>query len=110
MSVEMVDATCSAAGVVTADGVTVAAAEVLSEGTKASSGVLLMRGDEFRYVTSNASDIKDLIEALVEIVDKIVTITTAIDAASNSPGGQTSNIALLTALKVQLDQSKETLK
>lgn len=107
---KILDATCSAAGVVTAEGQTVLAATVLSEGKKASSGVLLLEGQKARYLTSNATDIKDLITKVVEIVNQIATIATGLDAASNSPGGQTAAIATLQTLKTTLDATKEQLK
>jgi hypothetical protein len=106
----LLEATCSAAGVVTADGVSVPAAEVLSEGKKASSGILLLEADKAKYLPSSASDIKDLITKLVEIVQQIETIATGIDGASNSPGGQTSAIAQLATKRAALNSMKDALK
>jgi N-methylhydantoinase B/oxoprolinase/acetone carboxylase alpha subunit len=110
MSTKMLDATCSAVGIVTAEGSLVQDAEILSQGKQASSGVLLIEQDKARYLTSNASDIKALITSLVAIINQIATIATGIDAASNSPGGQTAAITQLQTLKTQLDATKDLLK
>lgn len=103
-------ATCNAAGVVTADGVPVVGAIVLSEGKKASSGVAVMDGDKVWYLTSSATDIKDLITSMVEITNQIATIATALDAVTVSPGSAAAAIAQLQVLKTQLELTKETLK
>ena len=104
---KMLEATC-VAGVVTSDGVPVPAAEILSEGVKASEGILLLEGDKAKYVTSNASDIKDLISSLEGILDQTITILTAVDTAAAA--GQAANIAALGTLKTALGVSKENLK
>lgn len=107
---KVLDAMCNAAGVVTAEGQTVPVATVLSEGKKASSGVLLMQGEKAAYVTSNASDIKDLISSLVEIINQVAVIATGLDAVTVSPGSQAAAITQLQVLKTQLDLTKEQLK
>lgn len=107
---KILDATCDATGVVTAEGQTVPAAVVLSEGKKASNGVLLLDGEKANYLPSSATDIKDLISSLVEIINQIATIATGLDAVTVSPGGQAAPIALLQTLKTQLDATKEQLK
>lgn len=110
MSTKMLDATCDAEGKVTAAGVVVPETTVLSEGKKASSGVLLIEGEKARYVASSATDIKDLITKLVEIIDQISTIATTLDGVTVSPGTATTAITQLGVLKTQLDQSKGVLK
>jgi hypothetical protein len=105
---KVLNATCLAE-TVTAEGVPVDA-EILSEGVASSSGVLLLDGEVATYVTSSASDVKALITALTAITQKIIEIATGLDAVTVSPGTQAANIVLLTALKVQLDASKDTLK
>jgi len=107
---KILNATCSAAGVVMAEGQTVPAAVVLSEGKKASNGVLLLEGDKANYLTSNAADIKALIESLVTIINQIATIATGLDAVTVSPGGQTAAITMLQTMKTQLEATKEQLK
>lgn len=103
-----IDATC-VAGVVTAQSIPVEAT-VISEGVKSSDGVLLLDEDRAIYLTSNAEDIKDLITNIGDVLTKIITIATGLDAASNAPGGQTANIATLTSLKATLIAQKEALK
>ncbi len=107
---KIIEATCDAAGLITAQGVIVEDTTILTAGTKASSGILIIDEDKKTYIASSATDIVDLITALVAIIEKITLIATGVDAASNSPGGQTANILALTLLKTQLDLSKETLK
>jgi hypothetical protein len=105
---KLLEATCENQ-TVTAEEITVEC-DILSQGNKSSTGVVLLDGSEVKYITSNASDIKDLITSLVSIIEQIVTIATGLDTASNSPGGQTSNISQLTTLKTQLNATKDTLK
>lgn len=107
---KILSATCDAAGLVTADGIQVVGAIVLSEGKKASSGVAVMDAEKVWYLTSNATDIKDLISKMVEIINQLATIASGLDAVTNSPGGQTANITQLQTLKTQLDATKEQLK
>lgn len=110
MSTKLVDASCAPGQIVTIDGSVVPDVEVLSEGTKASSGVALVGQDKVAYITSNASDLKKAIEDVSAILDKVITVVTGLDAVTVSPGSQAANIALLTAAKVQFLATKETLK
>lgn len=75
---KILDATCSAAGVVTADGVPVNAAEVQSEGKQSSSGLLIMDGEKAWYLPSSATDIKTDIEKEVDALGAINDALTAI--------------------------------
>jgi len=110
MSTKMLEATCDATGVVKVDGNTVPEAEVLSEGTKISSGALLIDKDLALYLTSSASDVKKVIEDLTAIIQKVIEIATGLDGATNSPGAQATNITALTTLKTSFEATKETLK
>lgn len=107
---KILNATCTASGMVRAEGVDVPAAKVLSEGTKASEGALLMEQELAMYLTSSASDIKDLITRLVGIVEQVVAVASSLDSVTTVPGSASAAIAQLEALKVQLDQSKGSLK
>ena len=107
---KILSASCSALGVVTAEGVTVPSATVLSLGKQASTGALLMEGDKAFYITSSATDIKTLIQNMVAILNSVITIATGLDAVSTSPGSQAANIVALTVLKTQLDATKDLLK
>ncbi len=103
------EATCEG-GTVTAGGAVVAEADILSAGVGQSDGVLLLDNDKAKYIASNASDISDLIVSLCTIIEKVALIATGLDSVTLSPGGQTANIAALTALKVQLNLTKDGLK
>lgn len=107
---KILEASCDANGKVTADGAEVPEAVVLSLGKKASTGVLLLDGEKACYFPSSATDIQDLIENVVGIIDQTKLILAGLDAVSTSPGSQASNIAQLEVLKTQLDQTKEQLK
>lgn len=102
------EATCSGQ-VVTVEDLTVEAT-ILSEGVKDSEGVFLLDKDKAFYVASNATDIKDVITALGDIIDKISQIVTSLDAVTNSPGAAAANIALLATLKTQFMLIKDNLK
>ena len=107
---KIIDATCSDDGVVTSEGFEISNALILSEGTKESEGVLLLQANKPTYITSNASDIKELIESLVEIINQIATILSGLDAVSTSPGSVTSMITQLQNLKTEFEQTKDSLK
>lgn len=107
---KVLDATCNALGIVTADGVPVQGAVVLSMGKKLSSGVLIIDEDKATYITSNASDIKDLITSVVALFDSTITVLSGLDAVTTVPGSNAASIAALTALKVQFNLTKELLK
>lgn len=102
-------ATCDAQGAITADGLKVQGL-VLSEGKKASEGLFVLDKGQAYYIPSNATDIKDLIQAVVGIINQVAVICTGLDGASTSPGAQAGNIATLQTLKSQLDTMKGALK
>lgn len=104
-------------------------AQVLSEGKQASSGVLLMQGEECFYITSNATDIKTTIAKISSIIEdlnsaltQIATTLTSIGAGMTGPTTAppptlaadvlaiTGKVTELTATKVELDLLKEALK
>lgn len=97
------------AQVVTVQGFPVEA-QILSQGNKASEGAALIQGEKVYYITSNASDIKDILVQLDAIIGQIVTITTALDAVTVSPGSAAASITALTNLQTQLALLQEGLK
>ncbi len=105
---KVLDATCNAGGVVTAEGSVVTDAVVLSEGMKASEGVLIMEDDKATYVTSNATDIADLIQAVSDILTNVVTVLGSHDGTLG--GSQAAVIAQITEANLELVAMKETLK
>lgn len=126
---KILEATCSASGMVSAEGVTVPAAEVMSEGTQASEGLLFMEGDVSKYLPSSASDVKTTIEktiqvltdlnaALTEIASCLTAIGTGMTGPTTAPPGSlptsvitiTSKVTALNATKAQLNTLKGALK
>lgn len=105
---KLLDATCEA-GVVTIEG-QVVEAEILSQGTKSSEGSALIDRDKVVYLTSNADDIKKLIEDVTALVQQLTLIVTGLDGVTVPPGTQAANIVLLTTLKTQFELTKENLK
>lgn len=118
----MLDATCEA-GVVTADGVPVPGAQILSEGVGASSGVLLIDEDRARYVAKTSPDLKTTLEKLIVALDKTVAALQAIDGVGSlvtscgaGAGSATwipvaaSDISGITSAKADLEALMEELK
>ncbi len=83
---------------------------ILSQGIKSSNGLALLEESEASYVTSNASDIHDLIVSLVAIIEKISLIATGLDANTVVTGTQAANITALGVLKTTLNATKDNLK
>lgn len=126
---KILDATCDATGVVTADGVAVTIAEVQSEGKQASSGILIIDGDKAWYIPSSATDIKTTIEKLITVIDKVSdaitktsTIFTSVGAGMTGPTTAppptlaadvlvlTGKVTELAAVKTELNTLKGALK
>ncbi len=125
---KVIEAIC-VAGVVTAGGVPVPAADKLSEGVGASEGVLILDEDLAKYIAKTSPDLKttlgDLSSLLGTIAGTLTTISTALTSIGAGMTGPTTappptlpvnvasivtDVASLTALKVQVDLLKETLK
>lgn len=111
---KILEATCEA-GVVTSEGAAVPGASILSEGIGESQGLLLMQGDKKTYVTSSAADLKTAIEKVVEAINKIGTVLTAIGAGMTGPttappGTLATDVSELVALATELETLKGNLK
>jgi hypothetical protein len=125
----MLEATCDATGKVTALGVVVDVAVVISEGKQASSGVLILDGAIAYYIASSATDIKTTIEKIVAVIDdlnaslnQIVTVITSVGAGMTGPTTAppptlavdlavlTGKVTTLTATKTALNNLKGALK
>lgn len=109
-------ASCQAK-IVTASGVPVATAEILSEGVGSSEGVLILDEDTAFFLTSNASDIKTLLEKIVDALGKITDSLTTLDTSgfwiadsTPSPPQLASNITDIQGLTLELNTLKDTLK
>jgi hypothetical protein len=112
---KILDATCSAAGTVSSEGVTVPAAEVLSEGNQSSSGLLFIEGEKARYLPSSATDIKTTIEkvcsALTEIANTLTAIGTGMTGATTAPPGTlATSVAAINTKVTELNTLKAALK
>lgn len=110
----ILDATCNAAGQVTADGIVVVGAVVLSEGKQASTGLLFLQGDLKVYLPSSATDVKSVIDSLSTALDDIATALTSIGGQITGLGGDgstaTSKATAILAIKTELDTLKGALK
>lgn len=112
---KLLPATCSQASIVTADGVQVEGATILSEGKQSSSGVLLIDGDRIWYIASSASDLKT---AIGKIADALQAAATGLNAAGSAlngiAGGSGAPVITaanqITPLVTELTQLKEALK
>jgi hypothetical protein len=118
---KMIEASC-VGGVVTAIGVPVPAADILSEGVAASTGFLLLDGDEAKYVPKTSPDLKTTLTKLISILGQLTTALTAIDtkvlvtSCGAGPGSTAplplaaANIAALSVIQSELTVLKETLR
>ncbi len=109
MSSKIIPATC-ALSIVTADGVPVVGANILSQGVGASSGILGIDEDRSVYITSNATDIAAAIQNVNSLLTNVIAILTAHDAVTLAPGASAAEIAALTAANVTFLATKEALK
>lgn len=122
----MLDATCENS-TVTVEEVELEA-EILSQGTKASEGIVVLDKDKAKYLTSNATDIVETIEKLNLVIDDLVSALTSVTtsltaiAAVSGPAWApppalatdvasiTAKIATLNATKTDLTTLKDNLK
>ena len=117
------------AGVVTAGGVPVPAADILSEGVGESSGVLILDKDKAKYIAKTSPDLETAIDKILSALDQVVTALnasavamTAIDAAAaaklvvSAPVATaailqvTTAATAITAAELELQTLKATLK
>ena len=98
------------------DGKEVKDALILSEGNKESQGVLIISEGLVKYLTSNATDIKETLEKVSEALLELSTALTTLDAKPTGGTGSASvptvvaSVTKLNQLKAQLDTLKDTLK
>jgi len=112
---KILDATCNAAGVVTADGTTVIGAIVLSEGHQASEGLAVMDGDKVWYLTSSATDVKTTIEKMADAITKIANLFTSVGGGMTGPTTAppptlVTDVLALNTLVTELNTLKAALK
>lgn len=112
---KILPATCDANGKVTAEGVEVPGAVVLSLGKQASSGILLLDTEKAWYFPSSATDIQTTIDKTTKAIDKIIAIVNSIGAGMTGPTTAppptlVTDVAALTTIKGELDTLKGALK
>lgn len=109
-------ATCDNSGKVTADGVVVDNAQVMSEGKQASEGPLFMDRDKAYYLPSSATDVKSTLEKVALALEQIATALQAIDVKPTGGTGSASTpaaagqIAQINSIKAEIDTLKGALK
>lgn len=108
-------ATADASGKVTADGVEVIGAIILSEGKQASQGLAVMQGDQVWYLTSSATDIKTTIEKMADAITKIANLFTSVGSGMTGPTTAppptlVTDVLALNMLVTELNQLKGALK
>ena len=125
---KMLAATC-VGGIVTAEGVPVPAAEILSEGVGPSSGILIVDEDKAYYVAQTSPDLDSTLAQIITALGQTVTALqqTALTftatfagmtgpATAPPPTGPAGVAAIgvavvaITAAQVQLQTLKEVLK
>lgn len=115
-------ATC-VAGIVKVGALPVLGTEILSQGVGASSGILILQGDDGKYyITNTADDLKSALDSVSAALGSAASALTAINAATiittcgAGPGTgapilvAAADIAALTAAKAQIDLLRVTLK
>ena len=108
-------ATCDASGKVTADGVVVPEAVVLSLGKQASSGLLYLDGEKAWYFPSSATDIEATLGQISQAIEKIANVLTAIGGGMTGPTTAppptlATDVAAIMQIKAAVDQLKGALK
>ena len=108
-------ATCDESGKVTADGVVVPEAVVLSLGKQSSSGLLYLDGDKAWYFPSSATDIETTLGHVSAALEKIANTLTAIGGGMTGPTTAPpptlpTAVSEIMQIKAQLDQLKGALK
>jgi hypothetical protein len=125
---KMIEAACSG-GIVTASGLPVTVASVLSEGIGASTGILILDEDQAKYLAKTSPDLKATLEKLSThlstvsgTLNTIANVLTSIGAAMTGPTTAppptlatsvatiVSDATNLTALKVEVDLLKVSLR
>lgn len=109
-----VEATCSA-GVVKVEGIVVDDAEILSDGTGDSTGILIIDGEKSYYVATNSTDLKTAIENISDALSQIATTLTSIGAGMTGattapPPGLGTDVTAINSKVTTLNTLKDNLK
>lgn len=113
---EVTEASCSGGNVTLEGSYPEPDAEILSEGVGNSDGLAVISNGKIYYLTSNATDLKETIDKLINSITELTTALTAIDAKPTGGSGSSStpvaaaNVVSLTAISTELTALKEALK
>ncbi len=103
-------ATCEA-NVVTAESVTVPAARVLSMGIGESEGILVIDEERADYFTSNASDLDESLEAMIDALGSAASGLSAASSALSTVGTTAGvNPIVLAALLVPISAAASSVE
>lgn len=106
----VLNATCEG-GVVTAEGVTVPGAVILSEGVGASSGLLFLDGDKKTYIGKTSPDLETTLEKTIAAINKIAEgLTAAGSALDGIAGGSGTPVTTAATQLAPIVAELETLK
>ncbi len=112
----LLEATCIA-GLVTAEGLPILGATILSEGVGSSSGILLLQDDDGKiYIAKTSGDLKTTLEQLSTALGQLTSALGTLDAKPVGGTGSApapavaGNITAITAAKTALDALKAALK
>lgn len=111
---KILPATC-VSKVVKCENVPVETAQILSEGNGESEGVLLLEDEKQFYLTSNATDLKETIDKLNQLIPKLVTIFTNVAAGMTGPTTAPpptlgADLTILNQINSELTALKSVLK
>jgi len=110
---KILEATCEDE-VVTSNGVEVPMAEILSKGLGASSGALLIEGKKAWYITSSASDLEEIIDKVVDALEKVSSALETLNTTNVTDGAPiaaaASDIVQVDSAIEELESFKEMLK
>ena len=112
---KLLDASASADGKVTCEGVEVPEAIIISLGKQASTGLLLLDGEKAWYFPSSATDIQSTLDELSKGLEKIALILQAIGAGMTGPTTAppptlATDLVALNMIKAEVDTLKGALK
>jgi hypothetical protein len=96
--------------VVTVESVPITDATILSEGNGSSSGIAVIEQDKTTYISSNATDLKALIQSLIDCITQINLAFTALGGVGPTNPVLTSFTTALDLVKTTLTTNKELLK
>jgi hypothetical protein len=110
----IIDASCLA-GVVSVDGTPTTLVDVMTQGNRASEGIVILDKNNAKYLTTNAEDIADALEKIADALGTIASSLTSIGAGMTGsttapPPGLGANVTAINLVATQLDAMRINLK